>query len=834
MKNKLVLVGLLTFVFALSSIGLAKEYPKVGVMTCGDLWETFAMGAFQKYSAESNTQVEKNYSILRLGNLERQWTTPTEMYPSGADFHLPWSQNILMTEYSHEQINNYLTTDSDPRNPYYANAFWFPGLQGTAGSNADEKGAVPWADGDRFSMVYDATMPTNIGVTVHMRARAFSLNEANMNDWVAVEYELTNTGVQDVNADGVIDRTNHKIEALSFSASTEVIGSIRNNTKGNRRGARWLKSRMIGYDATPDPDGNPWAIGFAWGSNINPGDVGTDGWVPDGGRYVGYRHGQAYPQDIFDGNQFIAVKQGTMDGGPTALDKKTIYDSHPIGEGAERGWYATFNREMASIRAPYHNFLVATGTWYEDGGRTWQWDQLAAVKPDPNYFDTTQPYTAGDPLSFVDIVKPEGRRGRPNGDMKQRDFWYQNWEKNYPGTPAPGIPAEDQWLVGGTPPSYQNFDGNKIVGVGPFSLDVGETITIVWIEYAGYRLKGARQSLKSARWAYKHNWEIPKPPPMPDLKVRAAQIPSGEFKNEIIWDKKAEAAADFAGYKIYRVTAFPKVDFQKLGIRFISNYQHQGPGDIGLTYDELAAKFSDPMNPNWSVPADYNLLWNADPTGPWTLMKYITKDQLADYVNAGKESGAYPYSWVDTSPEVLTGRTYWYYVAAFDNQSGEMAGVFFDHLESGKDNWNGRSGQWMGTYHYATGANEFPTVDITAKKAIGAAHVLKPSRVDNSELISGEKKIGVKPNPYKVQAPHDVGLEHKVQFYNLTSDTRITILDLSGQIIDVLEYEGTDPTDGSLFWDMFSKDGPEVASGLYIWLAEYPGGQQKGYLAIQR
>ncbi len=92
----------------------------------------------------------------------------------------------------------------------------------------------------------------------------------------------------------------------------------------------------------------------------------------------------------------------------------------------------------------------------------------------------------------------------------------------------------------------------------------------------------------------------------------------------------------------------------------------------------------------------------------------------------------------------------------------------------------------------------------------------------------------MKPNPYKVASPYDIGQEHKVQFYNLTADTRITILDLSGQIMEVLEYEGQDPTDGSVFWDMFSKDGPEVPSGLYIWIAEYPNGQQKGYLAIMR
>ena len=94
--------------------------------------------------------------------------------------------------------------------------------------------------------------------------------------------------------------------------------------------------------------------------------------------------------------------------------------------------------------------------------------------------------------------------------------------------------------------------------------------------------------------------------------------------------------------------------------------------------------------------------------------------------------------------------------------------------------------------------------------------------------------IQVKPNPYKRQALHDTGVEHKILFTNLPTGTRITILDVSGQIIDVLKFDGTNPFDGTLFWDMFSKDGIEVASGLYVFVAEYPGGKQVGHFAILR
>lgn len=840
-KNRILIEALvLVLVISLAvPMSFAARYPKVGILTCGDLWETIAPNGIYKSYTESNTDVKQNFQLLRIGNMERAWTTPTTMYPSGDIFHLPWAQCLVMVEYSKiENFNNY-TTDNDPRAKNYVFGFNMPKTRGydPTASNADQNGGVPWTDANRTSQIYTASMPTNLGVNVKIRARTNTLNEANMNDWLALELELTNTGVQDIDCDGNIERENHKIEALAMGMRTEMIALMMTTKAGNRWGHSFICSKMSGYDGSPDPDGNPWNMNVNFATNVPPADVDANGWAPDEKRKVGYRHSSQFPVywDIWDGWTWIAVKQGEMDGGFNAPDKKTIYDSHPIGVDAQRGWFATANRGYGNAgRVAYVDFLTATGTWYEDGGKSWSGNALVAVKPDPNWFDATQAYTAGDPLSFVSIIKPEGQRGQPMGDMKYLRKWLQNWEKNFPGTPAPGIPAADEWTDGGTSTAYHNFDGDKMVGVGPFSLEVGEKMTAVIVEYVGYRLQGARKALKAARWAYEHNWIIPTPPPMPDLKVLPIQTADGQFKNRIIWDSKAEAAADFAGYKIYRVTATPKVDFRKFGTRFLDRYHHQGPSDIGISDDQLVARFCEPINPNNSAPASYNLDWDPSPAGPWRLMAYITKDQLANYANTGTESAAYKYEWLDSGEAIQFGRTFWYYVAAFDNESGEMAGVQYTSLESGKDNWNGRYGIWYGCYSFAYAAGEYPTYNLVDQKFLGVDFVLKPARVSASDLINGVKKIQVKPNPYKVAAPHDVGLEHKVQFYNLTSDTRITIMDLSGQIIEVLEYEGQNPTDGSVFWDMFTKDGPEVTSGLYIWIAEYPNGKQTGYLAIMR
>ena len=86
--------------------------------------------------------------------------------------------------------------------------------------------------------------------------------------------------------------------------------------------------------------------------------------------------------------------------------------------------------------------------------------------------------------------------------------------------------------------------------------------------------------------------------------------------------------------------------------------------------------------------------------------------------------------------------------------------------------------------------------------------------------------VGVRPNPYKRAALHDNFsnvYDHKLLFYNLPPQCKITILDVAGQIIDEINFASNDPSLGSVFWDMFSKDGIEVASGVYIYVVESHG-----------
>ncbi|MCK5738847.1 hypothetical protein KAH55_06685 [bacterium] len=836
MLKKYSVLFLVLILLAGAGIGTAKEFPGTGTICAGDFWESF------QPSAVRNAQVTDWTSgslLFYIGNFDRQWTTPTAYYPAGERWSLVWSQVMYMVEYDPTGPFTDITAKTGvERDSYFSHAFHMPMMANAGGvtSNTDVYGAAPWTDATRTQQVADLTFPTNLGINVHFQARGFSFNAGNMNDYVICEVELTNTGEQDYNCDGVVERSNHKIEALSYQwvgGSIGIMGIKNTNARwspGNDMGGSWPKFRTGAYDASPDPDGNPWAMPFETVTGVSMGSVDANGWAPDEVRKVGYRNTGKFYLDLWHGIQFLAVKSGKIADGSTAPDKKTIFDSPGVGEGVQRGWFASNHRTVRGTSKAESNFFVSTGSFYEEGGAG---DPLTvpSIKPDPNWFDVTQAYTENDPVSFAAIVKPEADRGRPEGSSKYTDFWLQNWERNFPGTPAPGIPAEDTWSAGCTQKRLSDFSTDPTQGVGPFSLEVNETITIVLVEYAGHRITGARQSLKAARFAYENDYNVPSPPAMPIMMVKSVPDPVVKARPAVYWDAGAEASGDFAGYKVYKVSAYPDYSSLELGLRFYNSFDQQTAADIGATYTELSDRYAEPINPNNSLPADWDRLRYGTPFGPWRIIAYITPDQLVDYINP--DANGYAYKMIDNGADIDFGKTYYYHVAAFDNETAEIAGVTVTGLQTGKGNWNGRTGRWMGNYPFTIANAAFPT-SSTGRRDIGAPFVNLPSRLNADMLTSGEAKIEVKPNPYKVQAPHDVGNEHKIMFYNLTANTKITILDLSGMVIDVLEYAGYNPNEGSIFWEMFSKDGPEVQSGLYIWIAEYPGGQQTGYLAIMR
>ena len=815
-----------------------------GVFTAGDLWETFLPTNVDKsYRENAGNSADDYYMLIRVGNLDRQWTAPSMMYPGGENIHLPWEQQIQMVEYNPDPDFNPTARGDDPMRGNYAYGFFLPGMVGADRSTFDA--GTHWVDPEkRHTQIYEGLTPTNLGVDVKYRIRQFSVNHANLNDFIAIELELTNTGEVDIDADGTVDRSGNRINALTLSMRHEPINSMSNNLAGRRGRAGWATGAISGYDGTPDADGNPWDVPliFSGPSNTSMTEVGPDGvpWAPDDKRFLGntMNRGRRYYYDIYAGFQFVAAKQGALPANGSSFgqpDKLTIYDSHPVGEGAERGWYTTVTKDSDARNNPMleHRMSMAVwfngestghrGTNYSDAGL----QSVGKLVPDPNWFDDSDPnIVAGDPLSFIGAVRDAGDRSKPRGDMKYNGTYAQNWEKNndtnWSNAPDEGSDWDEGFSI------QYNFDGKHRSSVGPFSIEVGETINVLLLEYGGFRLQGIRKARKAGQWAYENDWVVPEPPPTPDMRV----APNADGNIEIKWDDGAESASDFAGYKIYRSTPFPKVDSKQLGIRLVDRYHEQT--EPNPSNAELAA-FGIPNNPNISSTATAHNPQEPNAWGPYHLIANITAAQLGQYGNNGADRGTYQHVFEDNSDLVAFGFTYWYYVAAYDNETATIAGKSTNSLETHRVNFNGKSGLWEGTYHYATASAVYPDQnDLAGIKDIGAPFVLKSPLVAPADIKSGLTRIRVAPNPYKFEALHDTGLEHKILFSNLPTGTEITILDVSGQIIDVIRFQGTNPADGTLFWDMFSKDGIEVTSGLYIYVAAYPGGKQTGHFAILR
>jgi len=821
-----------------------------GVFVAGDYWDGFTPDNLTPYTANRwwreslGADALNNHTFVHMGNQDRLWNVPTTMWPGGWNYGQYWSHNMRIAEYNPDATFFPSSPHSSPNKANYAFGTFGSKVPGADSPTRNYTRLTKWVDENkRTQAIYEVGFPTSLGIDVQIVCRQFTVNWSNLNDFVIMEITLTNTGILDLNKDGVADKTGNKINALCLGWNgTPMVSYYLTITGG--RGNDFNVGRNTGYVGDLDPDGAPWDMVVSF-PGVDPTRVKPDRTVDAGKSNLGVNGAQVLKSytDVWTFNSFIAVKQNppssTTPGNPTYADKPTIFGTHPIGTGAQRGWYHTvmqgngisgFGGDAPPTQStPEVLHKIFMGAWYKNGGK----DNNAASQvftPNPNFF------SGGDTAKPLTFVPKTSGATRPNGDKKLYSeevgvaaFSQGPWENGKADATTSYPTGYGTWTKGFV--FEHTFGGDIMNAVGPFSLDVGESMTVVWVEGGGYRLEGVQRALYSARWAYQNAWGaapggysetvLPTPPPAPVISVSGA--PSG--KTMVRWDGRAETDPLFKGYKIWRAQPFPKFKTIDGGMRGLDRYQEQM--DVGETKSE----FLKPVNPKFDAVSEVQTLMQADSWGPYRLVKVIPQAQLSQYTSA---SGAFKYAYEDKDDDVLQGFTYWYYISAYkEGTFTGPGGATTTRIESHKVNVNGRSGLWMGTYPFANSPlNSFFPKDIASQKLVGSAFVLAPDVPKASDIVSGQVKIFVKPNPYKRTALFDVGLEHKVAFNNIPDNSKITILDVAGQI--VFQQTIQNATNGTFFWDLFSKDGMEVANGLYIYIVEYPGGTERNYLAIMR
>jgi hypothetical protein len=101
-------------------------------------------------------------------------------------------------------------------------------------------------------------------------------------------------------------------------------------------------------------------------------------------------------------------------------------------------------------------------------------------------------------------------------------------------------------------------------------------------------------------------------------------------------------------------------------------------------------------------------------------------------------------------------------------------------------------------------------------------------------------KVWVVPNPFRASAPWerepvpgDVFTRH-VDFFGLPhAHSHIKIFTLAGDFVQAIDHDGTNG-DGEAAWNLISRNGQDIESGVYLFTVESPRGHEIGKFVIIR
>lgn len=856
-----------------------EKTPGDGYMVAGDLWDTV-----KPMNTEQDNLLGSPYSgigggmlpYFHLGAADNSFLSPGGMWPNAYRI-VNLFRNARKFGFStfkadgwpgYEDGNPIYDAD-DGDDSRYMIAVYGPNVAGADDPARNYQHEARYVDESRTHLIYEAGWPTTAGIDFKLRAHQYTPNEQNINDFVVMEITLTNTGEVDSDGDGTLEVTDNVIDAVAASLQGETAPAVKIGFNGRRLGgadggSKFGAGRSFGYVGADDDEGNPYDM-LAYFANVPPGRTEGRTVPPEGERDFGinnYTNKDGHT-DVWGAWRWMGVKEGSIQPclpncsygdlgviSASSPDKQTLFGTHPIGVGSERGWYTshTYQPDLVTYRwnDSVKEFRAATATWYEDYGRI---ADGGSNPPDlnPNSRVFNNGGTAGDVTTFG--VATAGQR--PHGDFKyasedvghergiQQPVWEPGWNPALRGNNNPS--ASDFYQAVGYVREWTFGESNK-TGVGPFRLEVGESITLTFVAAAGFRFEGIADAVEAADWAWERGWDIRgamPAPPAPDIKVTS----NVEGQALVHWTDVSGIDPDVDGYKVWRASQYQRTEWLDKGMRIADRFHHQHT--VGEDFDPLL----DSVNPYFD--AEEFAFSGSGTSGTyqpaeWGVYELVANIPVGELDNHPSQDGAYDYTFVDENS--IVGFTYWYYVAAY--KEGEFSGpqgpITAGHLESyGTVNRNGRnsceamdgeiglSTPWCGTYPFAYQNANYPIEGTQAFKNFGAEFTVTPpvAPVDQvSELIT------VTPNPYKrtgLNDDRDNASEHDLRFLNTPEDFTITILDVSGQIVFQDVVEGA--ADGEYVWGQYSKDGVEVASGLYIYHIQYGSGQAvTGHFAILR
>jgi hypothetical protein len=116
----------------------------------------------------------------------------------------------------------------------------------------------------------------------------------------------------------------------------------------------------------------------------------------------------------------------------------------------------------------------------------------------------------------------------------------------------------------------------------------------------------------------------------------------------------------------------------------------------------------------------------------------------------------------------------------------------------------------------------------------------RPAGVDEDSARDQLERIRVVPNPYVAAASWERPLpptvqsgrgERRIDFINLPAGARVRVYTVRGALLWEGLHEGS-IDDGTVQWDLRTREGLDVAYGVYFWHVDSPAGERTGKLAL--
>jgi hypothetical protein len=308
------------------------------------------------------------------------------------------------------------------------------------------------------------------------------------------------------------------------------------------------------------------------------------------------------------------------------------------------------------------------------------------------------------------------------------------------------------------------------------------------------------------------NWLVGTPPPAPNLRV----VP-GDRHVVLLWDNFSEVTPDvstleydFEGYRVWRADGWERplgtsvlsgpsrelwqlLDERDLVNGIAADRGFKKPfAEGGWSYDPLGHLPERDALVGMFEESVYYFPMDEVPCPPGlTDLECDTLEALARY-NLGFEGGLQYYKYVDRN--VHNGMHYFYSVTAFDHI-----------LLNGKPLRPGKYGDPSSNFHYVV-----PLSDAQREGEFDEEEVYVVPNPATTETMS----------PWRLEPNFDDPTGIKVEFRNLPACfSTVRIYTIAGDLVQVLYHDGRSGH-GTLMWDLVSRNGQDVTSGVYLFAVE--------------